>query len=133
LYFTKSRIAERSVEAHQAACVAELEEANAQLRMELDVVQSKLAEVEHRERALTSEYEDLKKDIESMHTSHDAVVREKAEVEIIERVKLQWFHDSLCKKLAKLRHYMETLVATLRGRSVEFPTGASLSDFLEWF
>jgi demethoxyubiquinone hydroxylase (CLK1/Coq7/Cat5 family) len=62
LYFTKSRIAERSVEAHQAACVAELEEANAQLRMELDVVQSKLAEVEHRERALTSEYEDLKKD-----------------------------------------------------------------------
>jgi hypothetical protein len=24
-------------------------------------------------------------------------------------------------------------VATLEGRSVEFPTGASLSDFLEWF
>jgi hypothetical protein len=35
--------------------------------------------VEHRERALAFEY-DLKNDFESMRTSHDAVVREKAEV-----------------------------------------------------
>jgi hypothetical protein len=67
----KSKIVERSAEAQQVAHVAELEKANAQLRAELnaawcklaeaDATQSKLAEVEHHERALTSEYEDLKK------------------------------------------------------------------------
>jgi hypothetical protein len=57
--------------------------------MKLDSARSKLAEVEHRERALTSEYEDLKKDFETMRTVYDAVVKEKNEVEETERVKLQ--------------------------------------------
>jgi hypothetical protein len=140
---TKSHIVERSVEARQVARVAELEKANAQLCMELDVarsklvevdvVWSKLAEVEHCEWTLTSEYEDLKNDFESLHISHDAVVREKAEVVKTERVKLQRFQDSLRKKLAELRCDTEASVATLKGRNTEFPTSASLSNFLEWF
>jgi hypothetical protein len=36
-------------------------------------------------------------------------------------------------KLAKLRRDTEASVATLGRRSAEFPTGATLSDFLEWF
>jgi hypothetical protein len=64
---------------------------------------------------------------------HDAVVREKAEVEKTDCAKLQQFQDSLRKKLAELRCNMDTSVATLGGRSAEFPTDASLSDFLEWF
>jgi hypothetical protein len=66
----------------------ELEEANARLHTELDAARYKLVEVEHCEEALTSEYEDLKKDFKSMHTSHDAVVKEKVEVEKTERAKL---------------------------------------------
>jgi predicted nuclease with TOPRIM domain len=131
LRLTKCWIAERSTEAQHAARVAELEKANAQLHIELDYARSKLAEVEHRERALTSEYEDLEKDFESICTAYDVVVMEKAKVEETERVKLQRFQDSLHKKLAELRHDTEASAATLGGRSVEFPTGTSLSDFLE--
>jgi uncharacterized protein (DUF3084 family) len=61
------------------------------LHTELDTAQSKLAEVEHREWALTSENEDLKKDLESMRTTHDDVVKEKAEVQKTECMKLHWF------------------------------------------
>jgi hypothetical protein len=43
------------------AHITKLEKANAQLCAELDATQTKLVEVEHRERALTFEYEDLKK------------------------------------------------------------------------
>jgi hypothetical protein len=103
------------------------------LHAELDAAQSKLAEVEHRERALTSENEDLKKDLESMRNAHDAVVKEKAEVQKTERVKLQRFQDSVHKRLAELRCNIEASVAMLSGRSAEYPTSASLSDFLKWF
>jgi hypothetical protein len=112
----KSQIAERSVEAQQAAHVAELEKDNAQLRIELDAARSKLVEVEHREQALTSEYEDLKKYFESMCTSNDVVVSEKAEVEKTERVKLQRFQPSLRRKLTALRRDMEAFVAMLKGK-----------------
>jgi hypothetical protein len=61
------------------------------LRAEHDAAWSNMAEVEHCVRALTSEYEDLKKDFESMHTSHDDVVREKADVEKTMRTKLEQF------------------------------------------
>jgi hypothetical protein len=88
---TKSQIAETSAEAQQAAHVAQLEKDNADLRAKLSAARSKLAAVEHHEHALTFKYEDLKKDFESMRTSHDAVVREKAEVERTKCVKLQRF------------------------------------------
>jgi capsule polysaccharide export protein KpsE/RkpR len=89
LHLTKSQIVERSTEARQVARIAELEEANARLHAELDTAQSKLVEVEHREQALTSKNEGLKKDLEC--TAHDATVRDKAEVEKAERTKLQQF------------------------------------------
>jgi hypothetical protein len=103
------------------------------LHAELDAARLKLAEVEHREWSLTFKNEDLKKDLESMHTVHDAVVKEKAEVQKIERVKLQRFQDSVRKRLAELQCNIEVSMATLDGRSAEYPTGASLSDFLKWF
>jgi regulator of replication initiation timing len=130
---TKSQIAKRLTKAQQVAHVAELEEANARLHADLDATRSKLAEVEHCEWALTSEYEDLKNDLESMRTSHDVVVKERAKVQKPERVKLQRFQDSVRKRLAELRCDIEASVAMLSGRSVEFPTGDSLFDFLEWF
>jgi hypothetical protein len=73
----------------------------------------------------------LKKDFKDMHPTYDVMVKEKAEVKEI--TKLQRFQDSLRKKLAELRRDTEASVATLIGRSAEFPTDASLSDFLEWF
>jgi hypothetical protein len=68
-----------------------------------------------------------------MRAAYDAVVKEKAEVEEIEHVKLQRFQGSLREKLAELRHDAEATVATLGGRSVEFLTDASLFNFLNWF
>jgi hypothetical protein len=60
--------------------VAELEETNAQLRTELNAAQSNLLEVECREWAVTSYYEELK-DFDEMCSSHPAVVKEKADLE----------------------------------------------------
>jgi transposase-like protein len=56
------------------------------------------------------EYDDLKKDFESMRTSHDAVVKENAEVEKIDCAELQRVQDSLRKKLAELRCDIEASV-----------------------
>jgi cell division protein FtsB len=60
----KSQIVEQSADAQQVARIARLEESNTLLRAELDTARSKLVEVEHHERALTSENEGLKKDLE---------------------------------------------------------------------
>jgi hypothetical protein len=73
----------------QNAHVAELEEANARLLVELNIARSRLAEVEHREQALTSNYEDLRKDFDDLRTSHDAVVIEKVDLEKTECEKVQ--------------------------------------------
>jgi chromosome segregation ATPase len=45
----------KSHSTQQVTRIAELEETNASLRAELDAARSKLVEIEHRERALTSE------------------------------------------------------------------------------
>jgi hypothetical protein len=63
------------------ARAAELEEANALLRAELDTAHLKLVEVDYRERTLTSENEDLKNDLENACTARDAAVNSKALVQ----------------------------------------------------
>jgi hypothetical protein len=88
---TRSQIAAKSAEVPQAARVEQLEKANAPLHAKLDVAQLKLAEVERRELALTSIYEDLKKDFEHLHSSRVAMVAEKAKVKKTEPAKLQRF------------------------------------------
>jgi chromosome segregation ATPase len=95
--------------------VAELEEANAHLRAELNAAQSKLSEVEHREQAMTSAYENLRKDFNEMHSLHAAVVQEKADLEKTEREKGRRFRNSLLKKLAELRCDTKVSVDTLGG------------------
>jgi hypothetical protein len=57
------------------------------------------------------------------------VLKEKAETD----VKVQRFQDSLHKRLAELWRETEDSMATLGGRCAEFPTDASVSDFLGWF
>jgi chromosome segregation ATPase len=130
---TKSQIVEQSVEAWQIARIAELEGVNAQLRVELDTARSKLEEAERREQVPTSENKGLKRDFENARTTHDAAVKDKAKVLKNEREKLQRFQDSIRKKLAELQRDTESSMATLGGRSAEFPTDTSLSDFFEWF
>jgi hypothetical protein len=99
------------------------------LRAELGVAHSKLAEVEGRERALTSAYEEVKKEFNDLSSLHDAVLKEKAEMD----AKVQRFQDSLRKRLAELRRERKGSLAELEGRCAEFPTDASVSDFLGWF
>lgn len=74
------------------------EQAIAQLRMELNVAQSRLSKVEGHEWAVTSTYEDLKKDLDHFRSSHVAVMKEKADLEKIECEKVQRFRNSLHKK-----------------------------------
>jgi chromosome segregation ATPase len=95
LHLTKSRIAEKSAVVQQNARVVQLEEANAQLLEELDAARSRLAEVEHHKHALTSDYEGLHKDFDDLRTLHDAIVKEKADLEKTECEKAQWFQNSL--------------------------------------
>jgi hypothetical protein len=59
LRLMKSRITGKAIEAQQAARIVELENDKAQLRVELDAARSNLVEVEGRERALTSAYEEV--------------------------------------------------------------------------
>jgi regulator of replication initiation timing len=95
LHLTKSQIAEWLAEAWQVAHVAELEEVNAQLCAELDASRSKMVEIECRGQPPTLENEGLKKDLENARTAHDAVVKDKAEVQKTEHTKLQRFQDSI--------------------------------------
>jgi hypothetical protein len=91
--------------------VAELEEANAQLHVELNVAKSRLAKVVRCEQALASDYEGLKKEFDELHSSHDVVVKEKADLE---------------KKMAALRRDTEASVAALGGDAWIFlPTSLS--------
>jgi hypothetical protein len=116
----------------------ELEEANVQLRAELDAARLKMVEldaallkmakIQRCKMALTSTYGDLKKDFENLRLSHAAAVAEKTE-----SAKLQRFRDSLRKRLAELRRDTEASVVALRGRCAEFPTNPSMFDLLEWF
>jgi hypothetical protein len=61
----------KSRNTQQVARVMELEEANMLLRVELDTARSKMVEVEHRERTLTSENDVLKRDLEGAHTARE--------------------------------------------------------------
>jgi hypothetical protein len=115
LHLTKSWIAKKSTVVWQNVRVAELEEANAQLWAELNAAQSRFAEVEHREHALISDYEGLHRDFDDLRTSCDAIVKEKPDLEKMEREKVQWFWNSLCKKLAKLWVDIMVIVAALGG------------------
>jgi hypothetical protein len=134
LHLTKTRIVEKSTMVQQNARVAKLEEANAQLLAKLNAARSSLAEVERREQALTSDYEGLCWEFDDLRTSHDAVVKEKADLEKIEREKVQRFWNFLRKKLAELQVNMEATVDALRERCMDFPSAnTTVTDFLEWF
>jgi regulator of replication initiation timing len=123
----------KSQNTQQVTCVAELEETNTMLQAKLEAARSRLAEVERRERTLTSENEGLKKDLGVARIARDVAVKDKDLVRQAEQAKLQRFQDFVCKKLVELRHNVEASVSALGGRSTEFPAGASLSDFLKWF
>jgi hypothetical protein len=101
--------------------VAELEESNAQLHVELAAAQSRLAEVERRGQALTSDYEGLKNDFGDLRSTHTNAVKQKADLKKMEHEKVQWFQNSLHRKLAELRRDMETIVAVLGGGAGIFP------------
>jgi seryl-tRNA synthetase len=116
-----------SMEVQQRSCVVELEEANAQLCAELATIHTKVVEVERREQSLTSDYDALHKDFNDLQTSHVAVVKEKADLEKIEREKAQRFRNQLCKKLVGLWRDIEESIATLWGDAWIFPLPMPLS------
>jgi hypothetical protein len=84
-------------------CIAELEEANTQLRAELAMAHTKVAELECHERTLPSDYDGLHKDFDDLRTSHVAVVQEKTDLEKTECEKAQRFQNFLHKKFTELR------------------------------
>jgi hypothetical protein len=124
---TKSQIAKKSMVVQQNARVAKLEEANAQLLTELNATRSRLAEVEHHEQALTSDYEGLCRDFDDLCTSHDTVVKQKADLEKTEREKARRFQNSLRKKLVELWIDMEATVDALGSDAWIFPPPTLLS------
>jgi FtsZ-binding cell division protein ZapB len=75
----------------ERSCVAELEEANAQLRAETDEAHAKIAEVESRENVLKSNYGSLCRDYENLEIILAALQGKKTEADIAHRDKLQKF------------------------------------------
>jgi chromosome segregation ATPase len=127
LHVMKARISARSAQVQQCSHVAELEEALTQLRAELAAAHTKVEEVERRERSLTSGYDSLRRDFGDFLTSHDAVVKEKANLEKMEREKAQQFCNLLRKKLVGLRCDMEELIVALGGDAWTFSLPMPLS------
>jgi chromosome segregation ATPase len=84
------------VEVQKSSRIAELEAANAQLCAELAAAKTRLAEVERREQALSSDYDGLCRDFGDLRASHAAVVKEKADLEKTEHEKAQQFRNQLC-------------------------------------
>jgi hypothetical protein len=76
---------------------------------------------------LTSDNEGLRRDFDVLCTSHDAVVKEKADLEKTEREKMQQLQNSLRKKLVELRVDMEATVVALGGDAWIFPLPTLLS------
>jgi capsule polysaccharide export protein KpsE/RkpR len=81
----------KSQNTQQVTCVAELEETNTMLQAKLEAARSRLAEVERRERTLTSENEGLKKDLGVARIARDVAVKDKDLVRQAEQGKLQRF------------------------------------------
>jgi hypothetical protein len=134
LHVMKARISVRPAEAQQRSRLAELDEAYTQLCMELSAAHTKVVEVERHERSLTSNYDGLHRDFNDLQTLHASVVKGKANLERVEREKVQWFCILLRKKLVVLQRYMEESIAMLGGRCMDFPTtNATVSYMLEWF
>jgi chromosome segregation ATPase len=130
----KAQVSAKSAEVQQSLRNAELEEANARLRAELAAAHTKVAEVEHCERALSTDYDGLCKDFNDLWTSHAAVVQEKADLEKTERENVQWFWNLLRKKLAELQRDTEESVAAIGGWCEDFPvTNATVSTLFDWF
>jgi hypothetical protein len=71
--------------------------------------------------------------LKDAHSAREAAVRDKELVRQTEQSKPQHFQDSVHKRLVELRHDTEAFVSALGGRSTEFPSDASLSDFFKWF
>jgi hypothetical protein len=84
---TKAWISVKSMEVEQCSLIVELEEANTQLHVELAATHTKVAEVEHCERSLTSDYDGLRQDFGDLHTSHATVVKGKADLEKMDHEK----------------------------------------------
>jgi hypothetical protein len=85
----KAQISVRSAEAQQRSRLAELDEAYTQLCMELSAAHTKVVEVERHERSLTSNYDGLHRDFNDLQTLHASVVKGKANLERVEREKVQ--------------------------------------------
>jgi CRISPR/Cas system CMR-associated protein Cmr5 small subunit len=80
---------------------------NAHLQAELTAAKACVAEVECRETALKTDYGSLCNNFDDLQTANAALVKEKENVEKVERVKAQRFHNLLRIKLAGLRLDME--------------------------
>jgi hypothetical protein len=70
--------------------------------VELATTHTKVAEVEHHERTLSSDYDGLHMDFDDLGTSHAADVQEKVDLEKMGHEKVQQFRNFLSKKLAEL-------------------------------
>jgi hypothetical protein len=58
---------------------------------ELAAAYTKVAEVEHHEQTLSSDYDGHRKDFDDLQTSHAVIVQEKVNLEKTEREKVQRF------------------------------------------
>jgi seryl-tRNA synthetase len=94
LQLTKARMATKVAEIKHTSRIAELIEANAQLRAELPTAHNKVAEVKSHEQALSSDYDGLLKGFDDLQASHIAIVKGKANLEKTEREKVQRFQIS---------------------------------------
>jgi hypothetical protein len=107
---------------------------NVQLQAELTATKARVVEVERRKMALKTNYASLCSDFNDLQAANVAHVREKENVEKVECVKAQRFHNPLRKKRAGLRFDMEQSVAALGGQCLDFPaTNATVGSMLDWF
>jgi hypothetical protein len=82
----------KSTEAVERSCITELEEANAQLRAELDEARPGIVEVEGRKNVLKSNYGGLRSDYGNLETILMELQQVKTKADKVHHDKFQKFH-----------------------------------------
>jgi hypothetical protein len=111
---SKNQAARRVVEVVQSAHVMDLEQANAELRAELEQAHLKITEAEERHNSISLGYTKLEDEYESLCNAAKTLKWEKAEDETARepevltiRTKFQDYHVRHCMKLCNLWFHFE--------------------------
>jgi hypothetical protein len=138
---SKYRVARRAVEAMQQSCMAELEWANAELRVELIQSHIKIAEMQAHQDSLFSGYDRLSDEFKELQGVTKAVQREKTDVNksckaqvTKARASYQKYRVHFRQRLCDLHCNLESVLGKQGAQCLPYlEKGTPIGDVVTWF